>query len=127
MWARERARAQRRPRRSRVPLCADMAHARGQTELEPVTLPIELSAVLSPLAAPTEAKVSGREVPSATKVIAVTESLVPIRQPIWEAKSEMSTTWPAMTTSAPTKQSQPPHRPGGGTSERIAFQGKTSA
>ena len=84
-----------------MPLCADMAHARGQTELEPVTLPIELSAVLSPLAAPTEAKVSGREVPSATKVIAVTESLVPIRQPIWEAKSEMSTTWPAMTTSAP--------------------------
>ena len=41
------------------------------TELLPVMLPIALSAVLSPTAAAFEANVSGNEVPSATKVIAV--------------------------------------------------------
>ena len=54
--------------------------------------PIELSAYLSPLAAAIEAKVSGSDVPSATKVIAVTAGFSPIWQPISEAKSEMSTT-----------------------------------
>ena len=41
------------------------------TELLPVIFPIALSAVLSPHAAALEANVSGREVPRATKVIAV--------------------------------------------------------
>merc|ERR1719359_1326256 len=46
------------------------------TELEPVTLPTELSAVSSCVAALLEAKVSGREVPRATKVMAVMDMLV---------------------------------------------------
>ena len=41
------------------------------TELLPVTFPMELSAVFSLTAAIFPAKVSGREVPSATKVMAV--------------------------------------------------------
>lgn len=40
------------------------------TELDPVTLPMALSACFSPTAAAFEAKVSGREVPRATKVMA---------------------------------------------------------
>merc|ERR1719375_409854 len=63
------------------------------TELEPVTLPTELSAYLSPRAACIEAKVSGREVPRATRVMAVTEDLMYIWHPTWLAKSEMRTTW----------------------------------
>ena len=41
------------------------------TELLPVTFPMELSAVFSEVAAILLAKVSGREVPRATKVMAV--------------------------------------------------------
>ena len=41
------------------------------TELLPVTFPMELSAVFSLTAAILLAKVSGREVPRATKVMAV--------------------------------------------------------
>ncbi len=41
------------------------------TELDPVTFPIALSAFFSFAAAALLAKVSGREVPRATKVIAV--------------------------------------------------------
>jgi hypothetical protein len=41
------------------------------TLLEPVTLPMEASAVSSLIAAALEAKVSGSEVPSATRVMAV--------------------------------------------------------
>jgi hypothetical protein len=90
------------------------------TEFEPVTLPIELSAYLklgsgrtihvglrmhgeqvearqstylSSLAAFMDAKRSGRDVPSATNVIAVIEGVKPIWHPIWLAKSEMKTTW----------------------------------
>ena len=53
-----------------------MTHGRPRprntlTELLPVIFPIALSAVLSPHAAALEANVSGREVPRATKVIAV--------------------------------------------------------
>ena len=47
------------------------------TELDPVTLPIELSAVFSDCAACLDAKRSGSDVPNATKVIAVTLSLSP--------------------------------------------------
>ena len=47
------------------------------TELEPVTLPMELSAVFSDCAACLDAKRSGSEVPRATKVIAVTLSFKP--------------------------------------------------
>merc|ERR1719258_618723 len=51
------------------------------TEFEPVTLPTELSAVSSWVAALLEAKVSGSEVPRATKVIAVMASGRVSRQP----------------------------------------------
>jgi hypothetical protein len=47
------------------------------TELLPVTLPMALSAVFSLAAAALLAKVSGREVPKATKVMAVISSLRP--------------------------------------------------
>merc|ERR1711998_147719 len=70
-----------------------MTHGRPRprntlTELEPVTLPTEASAVSSFSAAVFEAKVSGSEVPRATKVIAVMESWRPSRQPKREAISE---------------------------------------
>ena len=47
------------------------------TELLPVTLPMALSAVFSLAAAALLAKVSGREVPRATKVMAVISSFRP--------------------------------------------------
>ena len=62
------------------------------TLFDPVTLPIELSAVLSPMAACFDAKRSGNDVPRATKVMAVMAGLRSIWQPIWLAKSEMSIT-----------------------------------
>lgn len=51
------------------------------TEFDPVTLPIAESAYGEFLAAVIDARVSGREVPKATKVIAVTDSLIPSTQP----------------------------------------------
>eukprot|EP00732_Lithocolla_globosa_P002104 Lithocolla_globosa_v1_NODE_1276_length_2703_cov_31.340883.p2 type:complete len:168 gc:universal NODE_1276_length_2703_cov_31.340883:2575-2072(-) len=57
------------------------------TELLPVTFPRLLSAVVSITAAVLEAKVSGKEVPKATMVIAVTESFKPTEQPNKAAKS----------------------------------------
>jgi len=85
------------------------------TELEPVTLPIELSAVSSIVAACLLANKSGRLVPSATNVMAVTLSLRPTRQPKIAAKS------PTMAVSTPIKASetkndnQPLRNDGGGT------------
>lgn len=51
------------------------------TEFEPVTFPIASSAVSAFLAAVMDAKVSGKEVPRATKVIAVIEALRPTTHP----------------------------------------------
>merc|ERR1719352_72138 len=51
------------------------------TELEPVTLPTELSPLFFTVLAILEAKVSGREVPRATKVMAVMASGRVSRQP----------------------------------------------
>jgi hypothetical protein len=53
-------------------------------------LPMEASAVSSDLAAAIEAKVSGSEVPSATKVMAVIDGVRPMQQPMCEARSPMS-------------------------------------
>ena len=78
------------------------------TELEPLTLPTELSAVFSPRAACLEAKVSGMEVPRATKVMAVTGSFRPIRQPKMEARSPMIAVSKPMTASDTMKAGQPP-------------------
>ena len=58
----------------------------------PVTFPIELSAVASSLAAFIDANVSGSEVPSATKVMAVREFSREISQPNCVATSPISTT-----------------------------------
>lgn len=57
------------------------------TQLDPVTLPIAASAYSELLAAVTEANVSGKEVPRATKVIAVTDCLTPAMQPNMLANS----------------------------------------
>ena len=51
------------------------------TELEPVTFPMASSAVSAFLAAVIEAKVSGKEVPRATKVMAVIDCLSPTTHP----------------------------------------------
>lgn len=51
------------------------------TQLEPVTLPTAESAFGDYWAAVLLAKVSGKEVPRATRVIAVTEALRPIAHP----------------------------------------------
>lgn len=51
------------------------------TELDPVTFPTALSAYFSAYAAAIEAKVSGSEVPRATKVIAVIDGLMLRMQP----------------------------------------------
>ena len=51
------------------------------TELDPVTFPTASSAVSDYLAAVMDAKVSGKEVPRATKVIAVIDYLRPITHP----------------------------------------------
>lgn len=51
------------------------------TEFEPVTFPIAASAVSIYLAAVILARVSGKDVPRATIVIAVTDSSIPALQP----------------------------------------------
>lgn len=57
------------------------------TEFEPVTLPTAESAYFEFYAAAILANVSGREVPRATNVIAVTESRIPITHPSIDATS----------------------------------------
>lgn len=57
------------------------------TELDPVTLPTASSANFSFYAAAILAKVSGKDVPSATKVIAVTPGLIPSTHPKRPANS----------------------------------------
>lgn len=78
------------------------------TELDPVTFPIALSAYLSALAAAIEAKVSGREVPKATNVIAVIEGLMPRMQPKRLANSPTTAVTTPMTHRAEKKQAHPP-------------------
>lgn len=68
------------------------------TELEPVMFPTAESALKLSLAAVIDAKVSGREVPMATKVMAVTPGLRPMTQPIAPATS------PTIAVRRPTKQ-----------------------
>ena len=70
------------------------------TEFEPVTLPIAASAVSSPIVAALEANVSGRDVPSATNVIAVTDGSSPMTQPKSVARSPMIAVTKPMKTSA---------------------------
>lgn len=71
---------------------AEMTHGspspkKTLTQFDPVTLLIAASAYSEVWAAVLEAKVSGREVPRATKVIAVTDGLSPITHPKMVATS----------------------------------------
>jgi hypothetical protein len=75
--------------------------------LDPVTLPIAASASSSYLAAVILAKVSGRDVPKATNVIAVTEGGTIRTHPKSVANlSTIAVTIPIMTR-APVKQAHP--------------------
>merc|ERR1719409_194631 len=94
------------------------------TELEPVTLPTELSAVSSCVAALLEAKVSGREVPRATKVMAVMASGRVSRQPKMLAMSATKAVSTPMYARATKKVTQPPCQLVGGTVAKMTFQPK---
>lgn len=78
------------------------------TELDPVTLPIAESAYSEVFAAVIDAKVSGREVPKATNVIAVTDSLIPITQPRAVAISPIRKVTAPMYINDTTKHPYPP-------------------
>ena len=80
----------------------------------PVTLPIALSALSSALIASMEAKVSGSDVPSATRLIEVTVSVRPTKQPKMDAKSEMSVLQKPTRMSAQKKHGKPPPMCAGG-------------
>lgn len=72
-----------------------MTHGRPRprktfTELDPVTLPTDASAFSSWVAASIEAKVSGSDVPRATKVMAVTDGWIKRTHPNKSANSPMT-------------------------------------
>ena len=90
------------------------------TELLPVTLPIALSAYFSCLAAAMEANKSGRDVPSATNVMAVTASFRCTRQPKILAMSPMIAVRMPIRTKDVKNVSHPPRRPVGGTIAKTA-------
>jgi hypothetical protein len=66
-----------------------------------------------------EAKRSGRLVPKATSVMAVTGSSRPTRQPKMKAKSLMNVVSTPMKKSDTKNDSQPPHILAGGTNAKI--------
>ena len=90
-----------------------MTHGRPRprktfTEFEPVTLPTDASAVGSWVAANIEAKVSGREVPRATNVMAVTDGLIKRTHPNKSANSPMMNVVNPMKAKEMTKHGNPP-------------------
>jgi hypothetical protein len=93
------------------------------TALDPVTLPTAASALSSPRAAALEAKVSGREVPRATKVMAVMLSARPMEHPKSAARSPMNPVTRPMNVRAVTKHGQPPPQDAGGMAAKKSFQG----
>lgn len=90
------------------------------TELLPVTLPIALSAYFSCLAATIEANRSGRDVPNATNVMAVTASFKFTKHPKMLAKSPIIAVRTPMSTKDAKNVSHPPRKPVGGTRAKIA-------
>jgi len=78
------------------------------TELDPVTFPTAASALSDSLAACMEAKVSGREVPSATKVMAVMLYFMPRAHPNIVAASPTTAVTMPMNDRAIPKAIQPP-------------------
>lgn len=93
------------------------------TAFDPVTLPTAMSAYSDCYAASNEAKVSGSDVPSATKVMAVTDSLMPIAHPKTVATSDTMRTTKPITARAMQKAAQPPKNRRGGTTEKMSFHG----
>mmetsp|Transcript_7043 Transcript_7043/g.15503 ORF Transcript_7043/g.15503 Transcript_7043/m.15503 type:complete len:226 (-) Transcript_7043:894-1571(-) len=92
------------------------------TQLEPVMLPMEASALESACAAVLDAKRSGIDVPSATKTMALIAGSRPMAQPKRAAKSPTNTVRKAMKPSATQKAAHPPSIAGGGTSAKSTFQ-----
>lgn len=80
------------------------------TEFDPVTFPTAESAYFSSYAAVIEAKVSGREVPRATKVMAVIDGLISRTQPNKLANSPTTKVTTPMKARDPIKQAHPPRR-----------------
>ena len=90
-----------------------MTHGRPRprktfTEFEPVTLPTDASAVGSWVAANIEAKVSGSDVPRATKVMAVTDGLIKRTHPNKSANSPMIKVVKPIKANEITKDGKPP-------------------
>jgi hypothetical protein len=69
-----------------------------------------------------DAKVSGRDVPRATKVIAVIAGSIPSTHPKRFANSPTTAVTTPIMTRAITKQAQPPRYCGGGTIAKMIFQ-----
>jgi len=92
------------------------------TELEPVMFPIAESAYLEPRAAVILAKVSGREVPRATKVIAVTGGLMYMAHPSRLANSPTTRVTTPIRARDTKKAAHPLQIVLGGTIEKRSFQ-----
>ena len=92
------------------------------TELEPVTFPIAESAYYEDLAAVILAKVSGREVPIATRVMPVTAGFRPITHPKTVATSPTIVVMIPIRARAIPKAAHPPQMCLGGTNAPNTFQ-----
>ena len=92
------------------------------TEFEPVTLPTAESAYSDDFAAVILAKVSGKDVPRATIVMAVTASGSPMTQPNKEATSPTIAVTIPMKAKATPKAGYPPPHLTGGTQANSTFQ-----
>jgi len=108
------------------PYCAQITHGSPSpkkilTELEPVTLPTAESAYSEFWAAVTDAKVSGTEVPKATKVIAVIAGGIPRQQPKSSAASPTMAVIPPTIPRAIKNAGQPPPYLTGGINEKKSF------
>jgi len=93
------------------------------TEFDPVTFPTAESAYSEVYAAMTDAKVSGIDVPIATKVIAVIAGLSPATHPRTVATLPTTAVINPVHARAITKAGYPPHILTGGMVEKRIFQG----
>jgi hypothetical protein len=91
------------------------------TELEPVMLPIELSAVGSWSAAMREASVSGSDVPSATRLMAATDGGMPMQHERTVVVSSRKKVMMPIRAIESTKHGYPIHSPAGGRSAPSTF------
>ena len=94
------------------------------TELLPVIFPIALSAFFSPTAAAFEANRSGKDVPRATKVKAVTLFFNPTRHPNKLARSATIAVNSPIIPRDTKKHGHPPVMPAGGTNANIILNPK---